>query len=88
MKMVVLVVRDSDAESTIHGLTQAGYRVTRIASTGGWLRSGQATLLIGVEDKQVEPLLSLLRSLLPRTSSQERRGMVFVLPVERFEQIS
>lgn len=88
MKMVVLVVRDNDADTTIHGLTQAGYRVTRIASTGGWLRSGQATLLIGVEDEQIEPLLSLIRALLPRTSPQERRGLLFVLPVERFEQIS
>lgn len=88
MKMVVLIVRDNDADATIHGLTQAGYRVTRIASTGGWLRSGQATLLMGVEDEQLEPLLSLLPSLLPRISPQERRGLVFVLPVERFEQIS
>lgn len=87
MKLIVLIVRDNDAEPTIEGLTQAGHRVTRIASTGGFLRSGQATLLIGVEDQQVEEALALLRRLLPRTDPQTSRGLVFVLPVERFEQI-
>ncbi|MBO9367724.1 MAG: cyclic-di-AMP receptor [Chloroflexi bacterium] len=87
MKLIVLIVRDHDADATIHQLVQAGYRVTRIASTGGVLRRGQATLLMGVEDAQVEPALTLIRSLLPRTNPQESRGLVFVLPVERFEQI-
>lgn len=87
MKLIVLIVRDNDAEPTIEGLTQAGHRVTRIASTGGFLRSGQATLLIGVENQQVEEALALLRRLLPRTDPQTARGLVFVLPVERFEQI-
>ncbi len=87
MKLIVLIVRDHDADDTIHQLIQAGHRVTRIASTGGMLRRGQATLLMGVEDAQVEPVLTLIRSILPRTSPQETRGLVFVLPVERFEQI-
>ncbi len=88
MKLIVLIVRDNDAEPTIQGLTQAGHRVTRIASTGGFLRSGQATLLIGVDDAQVEAVLSLIRRLLPRTDPQTARGLVFVLPVEHFEQIT
>lgn len=88
MKLMVLLLRDSDAENAIQSLTRAGYRVTRIASTGGFLRSGMATLLVGLDDAQVEPVLQLLRQLFPRTTSEERHGLVFVLPVERFEQIS
>ncbi len=87
MKLIVLIVRDNDADTTVHHLIQAGYRVTRIASTGGVLRRGQATLLMGVEEAQVEPALTLIRSILSRTTPHETRGLVFVLPVERFEQI-
>ncbi len=61
MKLVIAVVQDLDADDVVSVLTQAGYRVTRIATTGGFFRQGNTTLLSGVEDEQVAGLIALLR---------------------------
>ena len=43
MKMIIVIVKDSDAEQVTQALTSSNFRVTRIASTGGFLRcAGQA----------------------------------------------
>jgi uncharacterized protein YaaQ len=39
----------------------AGYKFTKIASTGGLLRDGKATLLIGVEEDDVDAVIALVR---------------------------
>jgi hypothetical protein len=55
-------------------LTSAQYRVTRIASTGGFLRSGTTTMLVGVEDAQVEPAIALIRSTAGASPSEGPRA--------------
>lgn len=87
MKMVILIVKDNDADEVLQALTADKYRVTRIASTGGFLRSGVVTLLLGVRDERLESSLELVRSKLPPLPSGERRATLFVVPVERFEQV-
>lgn len=85
MKLIIAIVRDTDNEPVSHALTSAGFRVTTIASTGGFLRRGQATLLIGCEDDQVEQALDLIRNNLAAASdSDKRRGVIFVLKVDQF----
>ena len=49
MKMIILIIKDSDSDHVTQALTSADYRVTRVASTGGFLRSGVVTLLLGVD---------------------------------------
>jgi uncharacterized protein YaaQ len=51
------------------------------------LRSGIATLLLGVLDERVEACLELIRSKLTPLPSGEKRATLFVVPVERFEQV-
>ncbi len=68
MKLVVSVVQDLDADSAIEALTGAGLRVTRVASTGGFFRQGNTTLLSGVDDAQVPELVRLLRQTCKRRS--------------------
>ncbi len=87
MKMIILILRDNDSDSITQALTSALYRVTRVASTGGFLRSGVATLLLGVRDERVEAALELIRSKLTPLPSGELRATFFVVPVERFEQV-
>lgn len=87
MKMIILITKDSDADAVTQTLTTAEYRVTRIASTGGFLRSGVVTLLLGVEDDRVDPAIDLIRRKLSPSASGEKRATLFVVPVERFEQI-
>lgn len=87
MKMIILILKDSDSDEVTQALTADQYRVTRVASTGGFLRSGVVTLLLGVRDERVESALELIRSKLPPLSSGEKRATLFVVPVERFEQV-
>lgn len=86
MKMVILIVKDHDADAVTQTLTTAEYRVTRVASTGGFLRSGVVTLLLGVDDDRVNPVIDLVRTKLG-PSSGDKRATLFVVPVERYEQI-
>ena len=87
MKMIILILKDNDSDAVTQALTSAQYRVTRVASTGGFLRSGVVTLLLGVHDERVEAALELVRGKLPPLPSGERRATIFVVPVERFEQV-
>lgn len=88
MKMMIVIIKDSDADSVTRALTAANFRVTRIASTGGFLRSGVVTLLIGVDDERVEPGIQLIRDTLDMAEPQgKNRATLFVVPVQRFEQV-
>jgi uncharacterized protein YaaQ len=85
MKMIIAIIRDIDDEPVTHALTSATLRVTRIASTGGFLKRGNNTLLIGLEDEQVEMALKIIReSTSPSPDPAIRRATIFVLNVARF----
>ncbi|NDJ75366.1 MAG: hypothetical protein GYB65_03825 [Chloroflexi bacterium] len=62
MKLVMAVIQDQDADRTIKALNEAGHRVTRVASTGGFFRIGNTTLLSGVEDERVASVLNILKT--------------------------
>jgi uncharacterized protein YaaQ len=87
MKMIILILKDQLTDALTAELTAARHRVTRIASTGGFLRSGIVTLLIGVEEAQVEPAIALIRKVVTREPSGEPQATLFVVPVSRFEQV-
>lgn len=61
MKLVVAVVQGEDAEHVVNALNEAGFGSTRVASTGGFLRQGNVTLLVGVDDSQVADALRIIR---------------------------
>ena len=87
MKMIIVIVKDTDAEPVTQALTASDFRVTRIASTGGFLRSGVVTLLIGVVDERVDTGIQVIREYLGESDSDESRATLFVVPVQRFEQV-
>ncbi len=60
MKLVLAIVQDEDVRRLMDGLTEGGFSFTRIASTGGFLRSGNTTLIIGVEDEKLEDVISII----------------------------
>ena len=61
MKMVIAVVQDQDSNRLSNALTKAEFRATKLASTGGFLRAGNTTFLIGTDDDSVPVLLNLIR---------------------------
>lgn len=61
MRLIIAVVQDKDSVKLSDRLVKAGIRATKLASTGGFLRSGNSTFLIGVETEKVEEVLDLIR---------------------------
>lgn len=88
MKLIIAIVNDSDLEPVSRALTSNNFRVTMVASTGGFLHRGSTTLLVGIEDMQVEQALDLIRkSCTSPVEANGRRGTIFVLPIERYVQV-
>lgn len=61
MKLVVAVVQDYDIDRLLTEIVAAGLRATRLASTGGFLRSGNTTVFLGVPDAQLDRCLAIVR---------------------------
>jgi uncharacterized protein YaaQ len=80
MKLVVAIVRDQDAGRAVDNLISREYRATRINTAGGFLKRGNATILIGVDDEQVDEILELLQDTVRQTGG-DGKGVAFVLPV-------
>lgn len=60
MKLIVAVVQDEDTHKLVTTLMKEGFGVTKLATTGGFLKAGNTTLLIGVDDDKTEFVLSLI----------------------------
>ena len=57
MKLVTAIVHNEDAAALVDALLEREFRATRLHSSGGFLKQGNATILVGVEDDQVEAVL-------------------------------
>lgn len=60
MKLVIAMVQDDDAVDLVDAITEAGYMVTKLATTGGFLKSGNTTLIIGVEKEKVQDVINVV----------------------------
>jgi uncharacterized protein YaaQ len=77
MKLIVAVIHDRDQKRTSDALLRAGYKFTKIASTGGFLREGNVTLLMGAEADEVDNVLAIIND-----SCKTREQYVNVMPPE------
>jgi uncharacterized protein YaaQ len=92
MKLVIAIVQDEDAGQIVDVLTDAAYRVTRIATSGGFFRKSNATLLIGTEAEDVDTVMEIIlensRPKKPTPHGESvARATVFVIDVTRFERV-
>ena len=62
MKLVIAVIQDKDSNRLSNALVQEGFRATKLASTGGFLRAGNTTFLIGVEDERVHEVFQVINN--------------------------
>ncbi len=60
MKLIVCIVQDQDTHPLIEDLTESNFRVTKLASTGGFLKSGNTTLLIGIKAEEKERVFEII----------------------------
>ena len=87
VKLIIAIVRDIDAGAVVEQLVARRYRVTRVASTGGFLRRGNVTLLIGVDEQQVQSVIDILRDTCSPPEPGQHRATIFVVDAPHFEQI-
>ncbi len=62
MKLVVAIVHNEDAGTLVDALLEREYRATRLHSSGGFLKQGNATVIVGVEDGQVDGVVAIVRA--------------------------
>ena len=87
MKLLIAVINSDDSHVVLDEITKAGFYATKLSTTGGFLRAGNLTLLMGVDDDKVDELLEILRAtcrkreevtpIIPTYSS----GLVNAIPV-------
>ena len=60
MKLVFAIVSNDDGANVINELNKNRFSVTKLCSTGGFLRSGNTTLLVGVEEEKVDEVIDII----------------------------
>ncbi|MHB0857238.1 MAG: cyclic-di-AMP receptor [Anaerolineae bacterium] len=60
-KLVVSIVHTDDADQLTSALRDAGFSSTKISTTGGFLREGNATILVGTEEENIPRVLEIVR---------------------------
>ena len=88
MKLIMAIVSNDDSARVSSKLTSGGFSVTRLATTGGFLMSGNTTLLIGTQDEKVDDAIAIIsenskkRSRMAPSSASYGGGMYSSFPVE------
>lgn len=60
MKLIIAIVQDEDTSRLVSSLMKSGFGVTKLATTGGFLRAGNTTLLIGVDDEKLHAVMEII----------------------------
>lgn len=60
MKLILVILNNDDVQDVTRALLKEKYYVTKLSSTGGLLHSGNTTLLVGVEDSKVNPVIEII----------------------------
>jgi uncharacterized protein YaaQ len=71
MKMIIAVIQDKDSQRLLNKLVENNFRATKLATTGGFLKSGNTTFMIGTEDIRVDKCLQIIKE-----SCQSRQQLV------------
>lgn len=75
MKLIIAIINSDDSQNVLSEITKAGFYATKLSTTGGFLRTGNLTLLMGVEDEKVDELLELLKA-----NCRKREELTPVIP--------
>lgn len=88
MKLIIAVVSNDDSHSLSNALTKENFAVTKLATTGGFLKIGNTTMLIGTDEDRVEKCIEIIKEeskqrteLVPSTASYDI-GRFATFPVE------
>ncbi|NBI30788.1 cyclic-di-AMP receptor [Chengkuizengella marina] len=62
MKLIIAVVQDKDSNRLSNALIKSNFRATKLASTGGFLKAGNTTFMIGVEDEKIDEAIGVIKA--------------------------
>lgn len=62
MKLIFAIVQDEDSSRLVTSLMKSGFGVTKLATTGGFLRAGNTTLLVGVDDDKLRNVMDIIEN--------------------------
>ena len=79
MKLILSIVQDEDANQLADALRENGFSSTKISSTGGFLRRGSSTFMVGIDEAAVSTVLDLIK-LNCRSRTQPVDPFVFMEP--------
>ncbi len=89
MKLIVAIINNDDANAVMSHLTEAGYSATKLTTSGGFLRSGNVTLIIGVEKSKVDDVINIIgeyssqrKQITPVNTTYIGESMLSSMPVE------
>lgn len=74
MKLIISIVQDKDAIELVNALMKDGFSVTKLASTGGFLKAGNTTLLSGVEEDDVDKVLVKIKDICKKREIHKKSG--------------
>ena len=88
MKLILAIVSNDDSGAVASAMTKAGYQITKLATTGGFLMAGNTTFISGVADEKVQDVIDIIAKhssrrtqVVPSTSTMDV-GMYSSFPVE------
>lgn len=88
MKLLISILNDADYFKVSGHLEKTDYVISKIDSTGGFLREGKTTLMLGIPDKEVDRAIELIQHYCsPSVNPLKKKATLMVLNVEHFEQI-
>ena len=61
MKLIIAIVQDEDASRLVNQLMKAGIGVTKLATTGGFLKAGNVTILLGIDESRLDECFDIIR---------------------------
>ena len=91
MKLIIAIVQDEDASRLVSNLMNEGYSVTKLATTGGFLRAGNTTLLLGVDEDRFDGAMKIIEKVCksrkqiapsPSPMAGSRTGAYVPYPIE------
>lgn len=89
MKLVIGIVNNDDAGELLAEITKASFQATKLATSGGFLKMGNVTVLVGVEDERVDEVIEIFKDCCSRrkqmisaTPSFLGEGLMAAAPVE------
>lgn len=89
MKLIIAIVNGDDGPAVLSELTRDGFTVTKLSTSGGFLRAGNVTLMIGLPEEKVQDAISIIeeyssqrKQLTPVNSTYIGDSMISALPVE------